>query len=78
MDKDEVEGVLGHEISHVANGDMVTLTLIQGVVNTLVIFFARIAAFFVTQFFRKDGEEQAHDGFIYYGKEKIREFFYMP
>ncbi|MEO7156637.1 MAG: protease HtpX [Vicinamibacterales bacterium] len=42
MNKEEVEGVLGHEIAHVANGDMVTLTLIQGVVNTFVVFFARI------------------------------------
>src|SRR5690349_3627213 len=42
MSHEEVEAVLGHEISHVANGDMVTLTLIQGVVNTFVVFFARI------------------------------------
>jgi heat shock protein HtpX len=42
MREDEVEAVLGHEVSHVANGDMVTLALIQGVVNTFVIFFARI------------------------------------
>ncbi|MCG8324707.1 MAG: protease HtpX, partial [Thiotrichales bacterium] len=42
MDKGEVEAVLGHEVSHVANGDMVTLTLVQGVVNTFVIFFSRI------------------------------------
>lgn len=42
MNKDEIEAVLAHEISHVANGDMVTLALIQGVVNTFVIFFARI------------------------------------
>jgi heat shock protein HtpX len=42
MNKEEVEAVLGHEMSHVANGDMVTLTLIQGVVNTFVVFFARI------------------------------------
>ena len=47
MSADEVEAVLGHEIGHVANGDMVTLTLIQGVVNTFVIFLARVAAFFV-------------------------------
>src|SRR3989442_11536303 len=42
MNKQEVEAVLGHEIAHVSNGDMVTLTLIQGVVNTFVVFFARI------------------------------------
>ncbi|MDD5034396.1 MAG: protease HtpX [Methylococcaceae bacterium] len=47
MNADEVEAVLGHEISHVANGDMVTMGLLQGVVNTFVIFFARIIGFFV-------------------------------
>jgi heat shock protein HtpX len=47
MNKEEVEAVLGHELSHVANGDMVTLTLIQGVVNTFVIFLARIVGYFV-------------------------------
>ncbi len=57
MDEDELEGVLGHEVAHVANGDMVTLALIQGVVNTFVIFFARIAAYFVAQFFSSDEEE---------------------
>jgi heat shock protein HtpX len=47
MSRDEVEAVLGHEVSHVANGDMVTLTLIQGVVNTFVVFLARIVGYFV-------------------------------
>jgi len=47
MSKEEVEAVLGHEIGHVANGDMVTLTLIQGVVNTFVVFIARVVGFFV-------------------------------
>ena len=42
MNKEEVEAVLGHEVAHVANGDMVTLTLIQGVVNTFVVFFSRV------------------------------------
>jgi heat shock protein HtpX len=47
MNADEVEAVLGHEIGHVANGDMVTLALIQGVVNTFVMFLARVIGFFV-------------------------------
>jgi heat shock protein HtpX len=47
MQADEVEAVLGHEIGHVANGDMVTLTLIQGVVNTFVLFLARVFGYFV-------------------------------
>jgi heat shock protein HtpX len=47
MNRDEVEAVLGHEISHVANGDMVTLTLIQGVVNTFVLFLSRIVGYWV-------------------------------
>ena len=47
MSQGEIEAVIGHEMSHVANGDMVTLTLIQGVVNTFVIFFSRIIGHFV-------------------------------
>jgi heat shock protein HtpX len=47
MNHEEIEAVLGHEVAHVANGDMVTLTLIQGVVNTFVIFLSRVAGFFV-------------------------------
>ncbi|OGA14448.1 MAG: zinc metalloprotease HtpX [Betaproteobacteria bacterium RIFCSPLOWO2_12_FULL_63_13] len=47
MSREEVEAVLGHEIGHVANGDMVTLALIQGVVNTFVVFLARVVGFFV-------------------------------
>ncbi len=47
MQKDEVEAVIGHEISHAANGDMVTLALIQGVMNTFVVFFSRIIGFLV-------------------------------
>ena len=47
MNEEEVTAVLGHEVAHVANGDMVTLTLIQGVVNTFVIFLARVVGFFV-------------------------------
>src|SRR5438477_374615 len=47
MSKEEVEAVLGHEISHVANGDMVTLTLIQGVLNTFVFFLSRVVGYIV-------------------------------
>jgi hypothetical protein len=47
MTREEVEAVIGHEVAHVANGDMVTLTLIQGVVNTFVIFMARVVGYFV-------------------------------
>jgi heat shock protein HtpX len=47
MERDEVEAVLAHEVAHVANGDMVTMTLIQGVVNTFVVFLARVVGFFV-------------------------------
>ena len=58
MSRDEAEAVLAHEVSHVANGDMVTLTLIQGVVNTFVIFFARLVAGLISNFLRSDDEEE--------------------
>ncbi len=54
MDSHKIEGVLAHEISHIANGDMVTMTLVQGVVNAFVMFFARIIAFATTQFVKED------------------------
>ncbi|MFJ2536277.1 MULTISPECIES: protease HtpX [unclassified Pseudomonas] len=60
---DEVKAVLAHEIGHVANGDMVTLALIQGVVNTFVMFFARIIGNFVDKFFFKNEEGR---GIAYY------------
>lgn len=76
MDREGIEGVLGHEITHVANGDMVTLALIQGVVNTFVIFFARIAAFFVTQLFRKGESTRSSNGVVYYGVAFIFEIIF--
>jgi heat shock protein HtpX len=54
MDRDQIEGVVGHEIAHIANGDMVTMTLIQGVVNAFVMFFARIIAWAITQNMRSE------------------------
>ncbi len=65
MNEREVEAVLAHEIAHIANGDMVTLTLIQGVVNTFVTFLARIVGYAVDQFLRKDDEESTGPGIAY-------------
>jgi heat shock protein HtpX len=62
---EEIRAVLGHEIGHVANGDMVTLALIQGVVNTFVMFFARIAGYLVDSFLRR-GEDNGGVGIGYY------------
>ena len=63
MNKDEVEAVLGHEVAHIANGDMVTLTLIQGVVNTFVVFFARIVGYFVDKVVLKNERDGVGIGF---------------
>jgi heat shock protein HtpX len=65
MTRDEVDGVLAHEISHVANGDMVTLTLIQGVVNTFVLFLSRVIGSVVDRtVFRREGEGHGPGFFI--------------
>ncbi|HEV2612763.1 MAG TPA: protease HtpX [Noviherbaspirillum sp.] len=58
MTKDEVEAVLGHEVAHIANGDMVTLTLIQGVVNTFVVFLARVVGYFVDKTIFRNGDDR--------------------
>lgn len=54
MDKNQIEGVLAHEISHVANGDMVTMTLLQGIMNAIVMFLARVIAFAASQSVKED------------------------
>jgi len=64
MSQQEVEAVLAHEISHVANGDMVTLTLIQGVVNTFVFFLSRVIGFMVDSFLRR-GDDRSGPGIGY-------------
>jgi heat shock protein HtpX len=66
MDRDEVEAVLGHEVSHVANGDMVTLALIQGVVNTFVVFLARIVGMLVDSALRRGDQESSGPGIGYF------------
>lgn len=62
MSRDEAEAVLAHEVSHVANGDMVTLTLIQGVVNTFVVFFSKLFGIFIDSLLRGKNEENHGPG----------------
>ena len=64
MRRNEVEAVLGHEVSHVANGDMVTLTLIQGVMNTFVFFLARVIGFIVDRVLLKNERDGVGIGYI--------------
>ncbi|MCE1274918.1 MAG: protease HtpX, partial [Chlorobiales bacterium] len=65
MNRKQVEAVLAHEVAHIQNGDMVTLTLIQGVVNTFVIFLSRVLAYLVDSFLRRDEDESAGPGIGY-------------
>ncbi|OWW19989.1 protease HtpX [Noviherbaspirillum denitrificans] len=58
MTRDEVEAVLGHEIAHVSNGDMVTLTLIQGVVNTFVVFLARVVGYVIDKTVLRNNDDR--------------------
>lgn len=62
MGSHEIEGVLGHEITHVANGDMVTMTLIQGVINSFVLFLSRVLAFVVSQALRSRDDRDSGGG----------------
>ena len=64
MDRDEAEAVLGHEITHVSNGDMVTLALIQGVLNTFVIVLSRIVGYFVDRVLLKNDRDSVGVGFF--------------
>jgi heat shock protein HtpX len=64
MNKEEIEAVLGHEMSHVTNGDMITLSLIQGVVNTFVIFLSRVVGYFVDRVILKNEEGRGLGFFI--------------
>jgi len=66
MTHDEIEAVLGHEVAHIANGDMVTMTLIQGVMNTFVIFISRIVGYAVDSFLRRNDEERSGPGIGYF------------
>ena len=65
MTREEVEAVIGHEMAHVANGDMVTMTLIQGVMNTFVVFLSRVIGYVVDGFLRR-GENRSGPGIGYW------------
>jgi heat shock protein HtpX len=65
MTREEIEAVIGHEMAHVANGDMVTMTLIQGVMNTFVVFLSRVVGFFVDGALRR-GDDRSGPGIGYY------------
>lgn len=57
MTREEVEAVIGHEVAHIANGDMVTMTLIQGVMNTFVVFISRVVGYFVDKVILKNNND---------------------
>jgi heat shock protein HtpX len=65
MTREEVEAVIGHEVAHVANGDMVTMTLIQGVMNTFVVFLSRVIGYAVDSFLRRGDDRDSGPGIGY-------------
>ncbi len=77
MRKDEVEGVLGHEVAHIANGDMVTMTLLQGVINAFVMYLARVVAFAISNISRGEGSrDNGTSGFAYFGIVMVFQFVF--
>ena len=66
MTREEIEAVIGHEIAHVANGDMVTMALIQGVMNTFVVFLSRVIGYAVDSFLRRGDSNNSGPGMGYY------------
>jgi len=79
MSRAEIEGVIGHELSHVANGDMVTLTLIQGIVNAFAMFLARVLAFVISQALRgnSDREERSSSNWLQFILVPVFEITFM-
>jgi len=77
MTKEQIEGVLAHEIAHVSNGDMVTMTLLQGVINAFVMFLARILAFGVARLFSKKDDSEEVSPFVYQGTVIVLEICFM-
>ncbi len=77
MNYDEVEGVLGHEITHIANGDMVTMTLLQGVVNAFVMFLSRVIAYGIAVAMRSDRESRGLSTGVFYLVSFLLEIVFM-
>jgi heat shock protein HtpX len=79
MSQEEVEGVLGHEISHVANGDMVTMTLLQGVMNAFAMFLSRAIAFAIAQSMRgdRDDRDRGTNSFMIFAIQMVLEIVFM-
>ncbi len=66
MTREEVEAVIGHEVAHISNGDMVTMTLIQGVMNTFVVFLSRVIGYAVDSFLRRGSDQNSGPGIGYW------------
>jgi heat shock protein HtpX len=77
MDRDEAAGVIGHEITHIANGDMVTMTLLQGVINAFVMFLARGLAYVVTRALNSKDERSTPSPFMYHAIVMVLEIAFM-
>jgi heat shock protein HtpX len=77
MQRDELEGVLGHELTHVANGDMVTMTLLQGIVNAFVMFLARAIAFAIATAGRRDDRDERPSWALMYPIQFVLEIVFM-
>jgi len=77
MNKDEIKGVIGHEVAHIANGDMVTMTLVQGIVNAFVMFLARVIAFALTMTKGQDSEERQGPPLSFYIVQFVLEIAFM-
>jgi heat shock protein HtpX len=78
MNQEQMRGVLGHEVTHIANGDMVTMTLIQGVVNAFVMFLSRVIAFALTMNKNdNDNRSSSSPPFAYYAVQMVLEIVFM-
>ncbi|HRD55757.1 MAG TPA: protease HtpX [Parachlamydiaceae bacterium] len=77
LNKEETDGVIGHEIAHIANGDMVTMTLLQGIVNAFVMFLARVLAFVISRSLQSKERENQGSSFVYHMTVMVLEMALM-